>query len=229
MVILILIAFIMISIGVDAAIKYSRQRKLKVPAFSKVPFKVFNENTISIPKGIYFDKTHTWAFMEKNGMVKIGMDDFLLHITGSVNKLNLKNSGDSVQKGETLLSINQNGKQLTIYSPISGTVKFQNDLLIKDPSLVNTSPFNEGWLYMIEPSNWLRENQFMFMADKYMEWLKFEFSRVKDFLASIGQVSNIELSPIILQDGGELKDNVLEDFGPEVWEDFQTKFINISK
>ena len=229
MVIFILIAFIMISIGVDAAIKYSRQRKLKVPAFSTVPFKVFNENTISTPKGIYFDKTHTWAFMEKNGMVKIGLDEFLLHITGSLNKLILKNSGDSVQKGEALLSINQNGKQLTIYSPISGTVKYQNDLLVKDPTLINTSPFNEGWLYMIEPSNWLRENQFMFMADKYMEWLKFEFSRVKDFMASIGQVNNVALSPIILQDGGELKDNVLEDFGPEVWEDFQTKFINITK
>lgn len=229
MVILILIAFIMISIGVDAAIKYSRQRKLKVPAFASVPFKVFNEYTVTIPKGIYFDKTHTWAFMEKNGMVKIGLDDFLLHITGSLNKLKLKNSGDKVQKGEALLSIIQNGKQLTIYSPISGTVKYQNNLLVKDPLLVNSSPFNEGWLYMIEPSNWLRENQFMFMADKYTEWLKFEFSRVKDFLSTIGQINNLEPSLIILQDGGELKDNVLEDFGPEVWDDFQTKFINISK
>ncbi|MEI6820829.1 MAG: glycine cleavage system protein H [Bacteroidota bacterium] len=229
MVILILIAFIIISMGVDAAIKYSRQRKLKVPALSTTPFKVFNENTISIPKGIYFDKTHTWAFMEKSGMVKIGLDDFLLHITGNLNKLNLKNSGDRVQKGEALLSINQNGKQLTIYSPISGTVKYQNDELIKNPSLVYASPFNEGWLYMIEPSNWLRENQFMFMADKYMEWLNFEFSRVKDFLSTIGQINNLEPSLIILQDGGELKDNVLEDFGPEVWDDFQTKFINISK
>ncbi len=215
--------------GVDAAIKYSRQRKLKVPALSTTPFKVFNENTISIPKGIYFDKTHTWAFMEKSGMVKIGLDDFLLHITGNLNKLNLKNSGDRVQKGEALLSINQNGKQLTIYSPISGTVKYQNDELIKNPSLVYASPFNEGWLYMIEPSNWLRENQFMFMADKYMEWLNFEFSRVKDFLSTIGQINNLEPSLIILQDGGELKDNVLEDFGPEVWDDFHTKFINISK
>jgi hypothetical protein len=34
---------------------------------------------------------------------------------------------------------------------------------------------------------------------------------------------------IVLQDGGELKDNVLSDLGPEVWEDFQTRFIDTSK
>jgi hypothetical protein len=36
------------------------------------------------------------------------------------------------------------------------------------------------------------------------------------------------LQLVILQDGGELKDNVLADMKPEIWEDFQTSFINTS-
>ena len=42
-----------------------------------------DENSLLVPKGIYFDKTHTWAFMEQNGIVKVGIDDFLQHINRS--------------------------------------------------------------------------------------------------------------------------------------------------
>ena len=34
---------------------------------------------------------------------------------------------------------------------------------------------------------------------------------------------------LVLQDGGELSDNILSNLGPEVWEDFQTKFIDPSR
>ncbi len=37
------------------------------------------------------------------------------------------------------------------------------------------------------------------------------------------------MNNVILQDGGQLTDNVLADLGPEVWEDFQTNFIDKSK
>ncbi len=41
--------------------------------------------------------------------------------------------------------------------------------------------------------------------------------------------NNAVYNHVVLQDGGELKDNVLADLGPEVWEEFQTKFIDPSK
>jgi len=64
------------------------------------------------------------------------------------------------------------------------------------------------------------------MADKYKTWLTDEFSRLKDFFATVLKTNNTEYALITLQDGGALKDNVLADLGPEVWEDFQTKFID---
>ena len=166
---------------------------------------------------------------KKNGFVKIGIDDFLHHITGSLNKIKMKSEGEKIIKGEAILSIIQNGKQLTINAPISGVIKSINKQLIEDSSLINASVFNEGWIYSVEPTNWARDLQFLFMADNYKEWLKNEFLRLKDFFASIKLTNNAELTPIILQDGGELNDNILANFGPEIWEDFQTKFINTSK
>jgi len=53
-----------------------------------------------------------------------------------------------------------------------------------------------------------------------------EFLRLKDFFAAVLKANNTEYALITLQDGGALKDNVLADLGPEVWEDFQTKFID---
>lgn len=228
MVILILIAFILIAITANAIVQFSRKKKSKTPILPIVSSRFFNEASVSIPQGIYFDKTHTWAFMEKNGLVKIGIDDFLLHITGPLNRVKMKTTGEKIQKGEPLISIIQKGKQLVISAPISGTIRFLNNKLIEDPLIVNSSPFNDGWIYTVEPSNWLRDIQFMIMADIYKKWLKNEFSRVKDFFAVNGQPNNAEFVPIMIQDGGELKENALADLGPEVWEEFQTKFINTS-
>jgi len=101
-------------------------------------------------------------------------------------------------------------------------------MLVKNTSALNASPYYYGWVYLIEPSNWRRETQFMFMAERYAEWLKYEFIRVKDFFAASLQAKNLEYSHVVLQDGGDLVDHILAEFGPEVWEDFQTKFIDSS-
>ena len=65
----------------------------------------------------------------------------------------------------------------------------------------------------------------MIMWEKYKEWLKSEFTRLKDFLA-LSVKPNAGYAHV-LQDGGAPKDGVLEDLGPEVWEDFQTGFLDL--
>ena len=67
------------------------------------------------------------------------------------------------------------------------------------------------------------------MADKHRQFIKNEFSRLKDFLATTLKAETDIYNGIILQDGGELRDGVLSNLGPEVWEEFQTKFIDPSR
>ncbi len=188
-----------------------------------------NGNSILAPRGLYYDKTHTWAFMEQDGMVKIGIDDFLKHVTGRLTQLKMKAPGEKVRKGEKILTVVQDGKQLNLYSPVSGFIRKQNESLLASPAKISTAQFTEAWVYQIEPANWLREVSFMFMFDKYKEWLEDEFTRLRDFLAISANSNTVVYQHIVLQDGGELKDNVLADLGPEVWEDFQSRFIDTSK
>jgi len=210
-------------------LRFFKNRKETKPEKIADTTSVFDENSVLLPKGLYFDKSHTWAFMEKNGTVRIGIDDFLQHVTGPVTRIKMKTRGEKITKGDPLLSIIQNGKQLTIYAPVSGTIISYNETLNTESTMINSSPYSDGWIYMIDPSNWLREIQFMIRGDKFSAWLSSEFSRLKDFFASSAMVGPLEYSHVVLQDGGVLKDNLLSDFGPEVWEEFQTKFIDSSK
>jgi len=209
--------------------RYRRRKKADARIKASVSMPLPDENSLLIPGGIYFDKTHTWAFMEQNGVVKVGIDDFLQHLTGPLTRIKMKNEGYKTKKGEHILSIIQNGKQLNIYSPISGTIIEKNVTLMTNASILNSSPYNDGWVYRIEPTNWIRENQLLFMADKHRQYIKNEISRLKDFLAGIFKADNEIYARVILQDGGEIIDNTLSNMGPEVWEDFQSKFIDLSR
>ena len=226
---IVLVVFVIAGMIVPIVMKTSKVKKQQKVHGEIQLAQGLNENSVVAPKGLYFDKTHTWAFMEKNGTVKVGIDDFLQHITGTINRIKMKDAGDKVRKGEKIMTIIHEGKRLNLYAPISGIIKEQNQSLVSESWLVNSSPYTDGWVYLIEPKNWTREIQFMFMGEKYKEWLRNEFSRLRDFVADSMKVNTLAYSRVILQDGGELSDNVLADLGPEVWEDFQTRFIDTSK
>jgi glycine cleavage system H lipoate-binding protein/ABC-type phosphate transport system substrate-binding protein len=220
---------ILIGLIISSLARQRRRKKAVVKIQGLAIHPVLDEGSLMIPKGIYFDKTHTWAFLEANGIVRVGIDDFLQHITGKITRIKMKGPGKKVKKGEQILSIIQNGKQLNLYAPVSGTIVEQNMALDTNSSSLNTSPYNDGWIYKIEPSNWTRESQLLFMADKQREFIAKEFSRLKDFLMkALGSETGI-CSRVIMQDGGEISDGVLSEMGPEIWEDFQTNFIDPSR
>jgi glycine cleavage system H lipoate-binding protein len=182
---------------------------------------------VKVAPGLYYDKTHTWAFMEKDGTVKVGIDDFLQRVTGPLTRVKMKSTGERVKKGKKVVSIIQDGKQLDICAPVSGTIKELNTRLSTESSLLNSSPYSDGWIYKIEPSNWIKEVQFLLMGNPYKKWIEKEFQRLKEFLTDTVRGENAAYARV-LQDGGEIRDNILMDLGPEIWEDFQTNFMDVS-
>ncbi len=183
---------------------------------------------LEAPAGIYYDKTHTWAFMEKNGEVRVGIDDFMQHVTGKITDITMKKTGETVKKGQPLVTLKQNGKQVTLFAPVSGTIKVKNNSLINEPEKINQSPYAEGWLYLMEPTNWLRDSALLDMAEKYKLWVVAEYTRLKDFLGRALKPTEIT-GVAVFQDGGEIRDGVMEEMSPQVWEEFQQRYINTSK
>lgn len=186
----------------------------------------FSPATLLTPAGILYDRGHAWTFMEKDGTVRVGIDDFLQHVTGSITRIKMRHPGEKVRKGEHVMSVIQNGKQLDIKSPVSGTIVTRNEQLLNDTAMLHRSPYDSGWVYSVIPENWEKESRLMSAAGRYTEFLKDEFIRIKDFLTAMPGVNDVRLAHVVLQDGGELKDGLLEEFGPEVWEEFQMRFLD---
>jgi len=187
---------------------------------------VLSAAALRIPQGIFYSKNHTWAYLEKSGTARIGLDDLLLHITGEVRIRQLKNPGELISKGDPLVEMDQDGKSLNVFSPISGTILDSNHALTENHELLNEDPYGKGWLYSIKPTNWLAEIPAFYLADKATAWLNQELIRYKDFIARNMKNYSPDPSMVILQDGGELSENSLSGLPEEFWNEFQKEFLN---
>jgi len=185
---------------------------------------------LRIPQGIYFNKNHTWAYLGESGAAKVGLDDFLQRVIGTVKFSILKKPGEVIKKGELLTAIEQEGKVLKVFSPISGEILETNSKLYKNPEIINSDPYDQGWIYRIKPTNWIKETQPCYLAETATEWSDRELVRFKDFL-SFGAMRKFSSEPsmVLLQDGGEIRENVLSELPCEVWEDFQKEFLDAKK
>lgn len=221
-------AILLMTLLLHYSLRLRFRRRAGIPLQDSIlPGFALNEDQVEVTPGLYYDRTHTWAFMQQDGTVKVGIDDFLRRVTGPLTRIKMLSPGERVKKGNKVVSIIQDGKQLDICAPVSGTIKEQNVQLNSNTSLLNSSPHAEGWIYKIEPANWVREVQFLIMGNHYKQWLKREFQRLKEFFADTLRTENAGYVQV-LQDGGELREHILKDLGPEMWEDFQTNFMDVS-
>jgi glycine cleavage system H protein len=184
---------------------------------------------LRIPQGLFYSRNHAWMFMERSGVAKVGLDDLLQHITGEVKVDRLKNPGETICKGDLLVELDQGGKLLQVFSPVSGQIIDTNTKLIDDPRLLNEEPYGKGWLYQIRPTNWIAEVKSCYFAEEATNWSSKELLRFKDFLAATMKHYSPDASLVILQDGGELTDHSLSSFSEETWKDFQKEFLNLYK
>ena len=206
-------------------------RLIKNPAVVsgiKKAISTISAGVLRIPQGIFFNRNHTWAYLSETGEAKVGLDDFIQHITGKVHLTNLREPGDIIAKGDLLTVIDQGGKQLKVYSPITGKITNTNEVITDDPELINEDPYDQGWLYKIKPKNWKKDTSSFMLADEAVEWSEKELARFKDFLMyGAMRKYSPETSMVMLQDGGEIRDNVLSDLPVEVWDEFQQEFLDL--
>jgi glycine cleavage system H protein len=219
---LVVIAFLLLLIPFWLALN----KQAKVKKYFRKALGVLTDSVLRIPQGIFYSKNHTWAYLEKSGAARIGLDDLLIHITGDLKINQLKKTGDVVTKGDLIAEIDQNGKTLSIFSPISGEMISENPLLRANRELLIDDPYGRGWICSIKPSEWVTEISFMYLAGDATEMLKKDLVRYKDFLAANMHKYSAEPAMVVLQDGGELSENSLSEMPEGLWHDFQKEFLN---
>jgi glycine cleavage system H protein len=107
---------------------------------------------VEFPEELRYTKEHEWARSER-GRVRMGITDFAQDSLGDVVYVDLPEIGTSVQADQPLGEVESTKSVSDIFSPVSGTVTERNPLLEDHPELVNTEPYGDGWLVVIEPSD----------------------------------------------------------------------------
>jgi glycine cleavage system H protein len=104
------------------------------------------------PDDMYFDKLHSWARVEGN-VITQGLTEFGQAIAQEIVFVESPRSGREVEQGQTFMSM-ESGKWVgRIAAMVSGEIAEVNDELEWEPTLVNESPYDEGWLVKIEVSD----------------------------------------------------------------------------
>jgi glycine cleavage system H protein len=122
------------------------------------------------PESCRFMKSHEWVCIE-GGVASVGVSDHAQKEISDVVFVELPKAGRQVKQGEPVSVIESVKAAFDIYAPISGEIAAVNDAVVKDPSLVNRSPQDDGWLFKIKPSKASEAEALMDWA-KYQEFVK---------------------------------------------------------
>ena len=96
-----------------------------------------------------YAKSHEWVRMEGNTAV-VGITDHAQHELTDVVFVELPAKGRQVKAGESCAVVESVKTASDIYSPVAGEVVEVNEAVVKDPALVNTDPYKEGWFFKVK-------------------------------------------------------------------------------
>ncbi|MGO1257385.1 MAG: glycine cleavage system protein GcvH, partial [Brachybacterium sp.] len=95
---------------------------------------------------LLYSKDHEWVRVESDGVAVIGVTDYAAEQLGDVVYVDLPEVDGEITAGTEMGEIESTKSVSDLFSPISGTVTEINDAVVDTPELVNSSPFDEGWL-----------------------------------------------------------------------------------
>jgi len=109
---------------------------------------------VEMPAGLYYMLGHAWVKKEAGGQATIGVLNDFLKSVGIITQVDLPNIGDKVSQGEVCGKVMDAEKFVhRIWSPATGRVVETNIKLKEDQSLLRKNPYQEGWLFRIEPTD----------------------------------------------------------------------------
>jgi len=130
-----------------------------------------------MPDDLYYHKEFMWCTVEGD-TARVGFIDFAQNVAGDISFVEMPFEGDEVSQNDEVGTI-ETGKWVgKLFAPVTGTIKSNNEKLDDDPTLINTKPYGEGWIFEITMSDPSELNNLM-KIDDASKWLKVEIEKNK--------------------------------------------------
>ena len=105
---------------------------------------------MNTPEDLLYTDEHEWIRKVGDAKVRIGITDYAQDQLGDVVYVELPETGREVAKDDLVVEIESTKSVGEVYAPFAGTVGEVNISVAETPELVNTSPYETGWLIEID-------------------------------------------------------------------------------
>jgi glycine cleavage system H protein len=96
-----------------------------------------------------FSEDHLWV-IEMGETARIGLSEYAQEQLGEIVSVTRAEVGRFIEPGDTIGELESQKTVVELVSPIGGTIKAVNEIVVEDPSLINIDPYGKGWLVEVE-------------------------------------------------------------------------------
>jgi glycine cleavage system H lipoate-binding protein len=132
----------------------------------------------SLADGYYYHLGHSWARFEHGGRVRVGFDDFLVKVFGAAEAVTLPPLGEKVRQSKPGWTFLRDDHQAAVLSPVTGTVLAVNHKAAAHPEITREDPYQEGWLFIVEPDMPKRNLKGLYFGNECFSWMEKEGQRL---------------------------------------------------
>jgi glycine cleavage system H lipoate-binding protein len=169
------------------------------------------------PESYYYHRGHSWATTEFGGRVRVGLDDFAQRLVGQIEEIFLPKLGQKVAQGTPGLGIKRKKHDVSVLAPIEGVVTHVNTQVAKHPNLVHKKPYEEGWLFIVEPMALKNDLKGLLYGSEAQQWISDEKDRL------VAQIQT-DIGPTAL-DGGMPALDFTSHLKSKKWAQFVRQFL----
>lgn len=102
----------------------------------------------AVKSSLRYSAEHEWV--DDSAPTKVGISQVAADALGDVVYVDVPEAGSTVTAGQTCGEVESTKSVSDLYSPVTGTVVEVNQAAIDDPSLLNSDPYGEGWLFTVQ-------------------------------------------------------------------------------
>ena len=120
------------------------------------------------PEELYYAASHEWVKPGEDGIATVGISDFAQSELGDVVFVELPEAGIQVSARDEVSVVESVKTASDLYAPVSGEIVAVNELLEDSPETINSSPYDDGWIFKIRMNN-EEELKELLSAEEYRE------------------------------------------------------------
>lgn len=118
------------------------------------------------PQDLLYTPSHEWVRIEDGQTVTVGITEYAQHALGDLVFVDLPKLG-VVQIGHPIAVVESVKTAADVYSPLTGEIIEINKDLQQSPGLVNTDPYNSGWLFRLKIKSITEDRARLLAPHKY--------------------------------------------------------------